>query len=230
MLSLVTLGATVQASVGFGLALIAAPVLLLVHAPLIPGPLMAASLVLVVLVAHRDRTHIDLSGLAFAMVGRTVGTLLAAGFLLLASQALFDLAFGALVILGALLSGAGLHFRPNRRSAVLAGGLSGLMGTISSIGGPPMALLYQSSGAARLRGTLAGFFVLGTSLSVVALVAVGRFGSEEVVLSLFLTPPMVLGFALAAPLHNRLPETAVRPLVIVLSLGSGAVVIWRAIF
>ena len=81
----VTLGSAVQASVGLGLGLIAAPVLLLLYPPFVPGPLMASAIVMVVLVAHRDRTHIDFAGLRYGLAGRVAGTL-AAGIFLAASQ------------------------------------------------------------------------------------------------------------------------------------------------
>jgi uncharacterized membrane protein YfcA len=222
-------GATVQAAAGFGLALIAAPILVLLEPAFVPGPLTAASLVLTVLVAARDHAAMDLHGIGWAMVGRVFGTAAAAGFLALATPRVFDLVFGLLVLAGVGLSLAGFHAPPARGSAIVAGGLSGLMGTISAIGGPPMALLYQRSGAARLRGTLAGFFLLGSSLSLVALAFVGRFGAEEWRLSLWLTTPMVVGFVAAAPLRRWMDASRVRPLVLGLSSVSAVAVLWRAI-
>jgi uncharacterized membrane protein YfcA len=151
----------------------------------------------------------------------------AAWFLVVASRAAFDMAFGFLVLFGVVLSLLGLHVRPTPTGTAIAGALSGLMGTISSIGGPPMALLYQDSGVARLRGTLSGYFVVGTTLSIVVLAAIGRYGRDEIVLSLLLTPPMVLGFYSAAPLRRFVHEGTIRPLVLGLSSCSAVVVLWR---
>ncbi len=223
-----TTGATVQAAAGFGLVLIAAPVLVLLEPDFVPGPLIAASLVLTVLVAVRDHAAMDLHGIGWALFGRVFGTLAAAAFLAVATPRLFDVAFGLLVLLGVGLSLAGLHVVPGRGSAIVAGGLSGLMGTISSIGGPPMALLYQHSEASRLRGTLAGFFVLGTGLSLGALAWVGRFGPYEWELSLWLAAPMAVGFAAAEPLRRHMDTSRVRPLVLGLSFASAVAVLWRA--
>ncbi len=156
-----TIAAVVQSAAGFGLALVSAPLLLLIYGPFVPGPMMAAGMVLTTFILVREHQHVDVSGVTFALIGRVAGTAGAAGFLLVASEASFDIAFAALVMFAVILSAAGVRPRPNPRNAVIAGTLSGLMGTISSIGGPPMALLYQSSGAARLRGTLAGYFLLG---------------------------------------------------------------------
>lgn len=228
-LAVVTMGAAIQSVAGFGLAMLAAPLLLLVHPPLVPGPLMASSLVLTALVARRDRAHIDFRGLRFALLGRLIGTVLAAAFLVLATPFLFDVVFAVLVFVAVLLSAAGLRISPGHGPATLAGGLSGLMGTISSIGGPPMALLYQSAGAARLRGTLGSYFLVGTSLSVVALAIVGRYGRDEMLLSVVLVPGMIIGFLAGSPLSRFLPDEGVRPVVLVLSTISAVAVLWRAL-
>ena len=46
--------------------------------------------------------------------------------------------------------------RPTTSTLVGAGMVSGVMGTMTSVGGPPMALVYQREQAAKLRSTLAG--------------------------------------------------------------------------
>ena len=55
----VTVAASVQGAIGFGMALIASPILVLVNPELVPGPLMMSSLVLVTLMAIRDHAHAD---------------------------------------------------------------------------------------------------------------------------------------------------------------------------
>ena len=228
-LGFVLLGATLQATVGFGMALIAAPTLLLIYPDFVPGPLMAASMTLTLLVVWSERAHVDLRGMTFAALGRVAGTAVAATFLALASVALFDLAFGVLVVLGVVLSALRPNLVPTRTATAMAGLASGLMGTISAIGGPPMALVYQNAGAAQLRSTLAGFFVLGTTISVAALWGIGRFGVEEAWLALLLCPAMAGGFFLAGPLRRRVSDRAIRPLVLGLSLVAAALVLWRSL-
>ena len=228
-LAVVTLGSAVQASVGLGLGLIAAPILLLLYPPFVPGPLMASGIVMVMLVAHRDRTHIDFAGLRYGLAGRVVGTLAAGFFLAVASTRVFDLVFGVLVLLAASISAIGFHVSPGPRNTAIAGALSGLMGTISAIGGPPLALLYQGEGTERLRGTLSGFFILGGSFTLLVLAGVGRFGKQEIVLAALLTPAAILGFLISLPLRDRVSSTAAQRLVIGLSMACGVTVLWRAL-
>jgi len=228
-LGIVVVASALQSAVGFGLALVAAPFLLMIDERLIPGPLVLASLALTGLTAYRDRAHIDLQGMGVALLGRILGTILAAVFLALASSFFFDLAFGSMVITAAILSGAGLHFAATKTSAFFAGGASGLMGTISSIGGPPMALIYQDSKSQTMRGTLAGYFAAGTAFTLFALWWVGRFGPEEALLGLMLTPGTAFGFWLGDIGHHLIPERVVRPLIIGLSFISGLFLLSRAL-
>jgi uncharacterized membrane protein YfcA len=133
----VFVGSVVQGAVGFGLALVAAPVLFMIDPRLVPGPLVFASMLLTTLTAFRDRDAIDTSGLGWSMVGRLPGTLLGAALLALLPPERLAAPLGVLVILGVALSASGVHVRVNPRTLMGAGLLSGFMGTASSIGGPP---------------------------------------------------------------------------------------------
>ena len=59
-------GACLQGSLGFGLGLLAAPVLVLVEPRLVPGPLVCMSLVMAILVAARERSSLDFGGIRWA--------------------------------------------------------------------------------------------------------------------------------------------------------------------
>ena len=75
-------------------------------------------------------------------------------------------------VLLVLLSVCGWRPRPRPAAVVVAGAASGLLGTATSIGGPPMAMALHHSGGPAMRGTLSAFFLLGSLLSVGLLAAV----------------------------------------------------------
>jgi uncharacterized membrane protein YfcA len=222
------LGAAVQSSVGFGLALVAAPLLLLIHPAFIPGPLLTASLALTILVAHRERRSIDFLGVKYAIAGRVFGTVPAALLISAISTAVFDVVFGSIVIFAVALSALGLSVTPNRGYTFTAGALSGFMGTISSIGGPPVALLYQNAEGPRFRATLSGFFFIGVLLSLIALALVGKLGLQELLLGAILVPGILLGFSVSGLVVRWVDRKGVRPAVLAISFGSAMVVLWRA--
>jgi uncharacterized membrane protein YfcA len=227
--ALVAIGSCVQASVGFGLGLIAAPLLFLIYPPLVPGPLMASSLALTLLIAFREREAIDFAGLGFAFAGRIVGTLLAAFVWITLPSENFDLVFAGLVLLGVALSLSSLRIDPNPATAGAAGALSGFMGTLSSIGGPPMALLYQRESGPRIRGTLSGHFVLGALVSLAALTAVGQYGRTEIILSIWLVPATLAGFAASPWIRESVDRAGARPFVLGLSILAALGILYRAV-
>ncbi len=226
---MVFIGSAVQGAAGFGLGLIAAPVLLLLDPHWVPGPLMAAGVALTALVAYHEREHIDWLGLRFAFIGRTIGTIAAAIVLTMVSARAFNLIFAGLVLLAVALSMLGVKASPTRGHATSAGLLSGFMGTISSIGGPPLALLYQREGGPRLRATLAALFVTGAAISIAALAVIGRYGVVELWLTAFLVPATILGYVAASGLQGVVDRAGVRPLVLALSAASAAAVLFRTL-
>ena len=139
----VTIGATLQGSIGYGLGIFSVPFLLLIEPALIPGPLLSSSFVLTVLVAQRHWKAVRLGDLKWAVAGRFVGVGLALLALLTAPPDWLAPGFGVVILLGVVLSASGMHVNPAPTSLSVAGLLSGFMATLVSVGGPPMALLYQ---------------------------------------------------------------------------------------
>jgi hypothetical protein len=227
--AVVTLGSAVQGSVGLGLGLIAAPILALIDPMLIPGPILLCGLVLTLLMSYRERRAMDIAGLKWGVLGRILGTLVATIVLTSVPKEEMTLLFGGLVLLAVALSASGLHVSPTMWTLIGAGALSGFMGTASNTGGPPIALVYQHAPGARLRSTLSGFFVLGTIISLVALVAVGRFGRYELWSALTFLPGILIGFLLSARTLSLLDRGYTRAAVLTLSAVSGAIVILRAL-
>jgi len=228
--AIVAAGSALQASIGFGVALVAAPLLVIVDRRFVPGPLLAAALLLTVIMAVRERAAIDVHGLRAAVWGRLLGTPPAALLVGAVSSRTFDLVFGLLVLSAVGVSLVHRAVTPTRRSVFLASVASGFMGTASSIGGPPLALVYQNADGPRLRSTLATLFAMGSVLSITALAAVGRFGAPELVRAAVLLPGVVLGVAASGPLARALDRAAARPFVLGLSGLAALAVLGRAVF
>ena len=225
----VTIGSTVQGSVGLGLGLVAAPILALIDPMLVPGPILLCGLVLTLLMSYRERRAMDIAGLKWGVVGRILGTLVAVIVLTNVPKEEMTLIFGGLVLLAVALSASGLHVSPTTWTLISAGTLSGFMGTASNTGGPPIALVYQHAPGARLRSTLSGFFVPGTIMSLVALVAVRRFGRYELWSALTFLPGVLIGFLLSARTLPLLDRGYTRAAILTVSAVSSVIVILRAL-
>lgn len=220
-------GAVLQGAVGFGSNLIAAPLLLLVDESFVPAPVVVGSLLLNALMILREgRASFDPSVNA-AMVGQIPGSVAAGLVLASLPERHLSLLFAALVLVAVGVSVAGWHLRPTPRTLVGAGAAAGFMGTISGIGGPPIALVYQRSSGPALRATLSRFFLVGSVVSLVVLAVSGRIDGDTVTASAVTLPACVAGFAVSTPLARRLDRGSIRPYVLTLSALAAAAVLVR---
>lgn len=222
----VALGALIQGTIGFGLGLFAAPFLILIDPRLVPGPILVSSAFLTVLLARREWHSVQRNDLGWAVAGRVIGTVVAMGAISVLSNERLELLFG-LIVLGAVgLTASGLKIHPAPRTLGLVGIVSGFMGTLTSIGGPPIALLYQHETGPRIRATLSTFFIIGVGLSLAGLVGVGRFGMTELKLGGYLIPGILVGYGVSRFTKGIIDQGFIRPAVLVVSAMAGLAVIF----
>lgn len=190
-------GSLLQASVGFGIALFVVPLLVLLNPAFVPGPMIFASLFLAAIMAFRGRSAVDPKKLGLAGVGLFMGTALGALALTIIAADQWPRLFAVLILLAVALSVSGVHIPMTGRNLVTAGIISGAMGTISGIHGPPMALLYQREAGNVVRATLAVFFVMAYAIALIALGMIGLFGKRELLMGFTLAPGVVAGYLIA---------------------------------
>ncbi len=226
---LVLIGAVLQGSIGFGLAVVAAPILLLISPVFVPGPMLFSAMVLVILMALRDRRDVIVRDVALAAAGRIVGTIPAAYAISTLPKETFERMFAVLVIIGVALS-LGWHVRRTPLTVVITAAVSGFIGTISSIGGPAMAIIYQHEEGPTIRGTLSAIFTVGTLISIAGLWWADRFGAVELMLGVLLMPSVFVGFLLSRYTARRLDEAHTRPAVLAISLMAALTILLRAVW
>jgi uncharacterized membrane protein YfcA len=220
----VLVGAAVQGSVGLGLGLLAAPVFALLDPSLVPGTILLVTSVLPVLTSLRELKGVDWSGLGCALAGRLPGTALGV-YVVAAYPPAVTAVVVAVVVLGAVaLSVLTWKPRPTPGALFAAGVVSGVGGTATSIGGPPVALLYQRASGATLRSTMGLYFLVGNVVSVSALALAGEVSLEDVRHAVLLLPFLLAGFLLSGPLRRHVDGARLRAAVLALS-ATGAVVL-----
>lgn len=221
------IGSVLQGSIGFGLALFAAPLLALIDTGLAPGPLLIGNIALTGLMARREWGAIRFPDLGWSLGGRIVGIAIAIWIMAGLSQRGLDLFFGGMVLLGVAITATGLAFRLDPSTLVGAGIASGIMGTATAIGGPPMAIVYQRADGPTFRGTLSAYFTIGAVLSAVGLYLGGRFGSSDIVRGLLLCPGVVIGYLASHRFLGHVDKKGIRPAVLLVSGISAVVLIVR---
>jgi uncharacterized protein len=223
------LGAAIQGAVGFGANLVAAPLLVLLSDGYVPGPVIVASGVLNLLVARRSgRGDVDPS-VNVAIAGQVAGALVAGAVIASLPAEALAIVFAVLVLVAVAVSMTGRQLAPTAPNLAGVGVASGFMGTISGIGGPPIALAYVGLNGPALRATLARYFLVGNLVAIPTLIVVGSLGVDELPECLVLIPGAVLGFLASGWLARHADRATVRPIVLGLSTAAAIAVILRTL-
>ncbi|MDP9435581.1 MAG: sulfite exporter TauE/SafE family protein [Actinomycetota bacterium] len=225
----VLVGAAVQGAVGLGLGLVAAPVFALLDPTLVPATILLTTSLLPLLTAARELEGVDWRGLGFALPARVLGT--GAGAWVVVTQPATTVAVVvAVVVLGAVgLSVTTWDARPTPGALVAAGLVSGVSGTATSVGGPPVALLYQRAEGRVLRATMGVYFLVGNVVSLTVLAGAGEVGLRDVGRAAVLVPFVVVGFLISGPLRRRVDGPSLRRAVLLLSAGSAVLLLLRTL-
>ena len=225
----VFVGALVQGSIGFGLNLIAVPAIAVHQPAALPAAAIILALPMTLGSALREHTQIDRVAVLWTTLGRLPGVVLGAWIVSRLSPEALSLVIGGSILFAVVMSVTSLSISIDRSSQAAAGFLGGLMGTASSIGGPPMALLYQGEPGPTVRATLGAAFLVGSGLSLAALGVAGevepfhwRFGAAMV-------PAVLLGLFASRFFHARLDAGWLRPCVLGFSALAGFGVVIRGV-
>lgn len=219
------LGALVQSTIGFGLALISVPFLVLIDPLLVPAPFLLASLVLALAMVARDRVAVDVGEIKMAVLGLVIGTGAGAATLLVVSQDRLPELFGGLILFAVAMSALGLRVRIGAASLLAAGTIGGVMGTMGGLHGPAMILLYQGESGPRVRASLGAFFIFGYAISLAGLWLIGLFDGQAALHGLALSPGIIAGWLLAPLLIRRLDPTRLRPIILIVSAVAALVLV-----
>ena len=221
--------AAVQGVAGVGFAMIAVPVLALLDPRLAPVPQLLVVIPLTLYMAWQERHAVDMSGIGWIIVGRFPGLFLGLALLAVATQQVLDAFIGTVVVLAVVVIATGFKVHRTRTTKFAAGVAAGTTGVVASIGGPPVALLYNDDEAATIRSTLAAVFTIGLTLSLLGRAATGAITAMDVRISLVLFPAVVIGYVVARRIRGRVPETAIRTIILVVSATAGVGLLVRAI-
>lgn len=223
--AVIFVGSYVQSSIGFGLAIIAAPALFLLDPLYVPAPITISALTLSIANAYKHWDSISFHKLKFAIAGRVPGTIAGGLLLLWIDQRALALWLGISVLVAVGLSMSKLVLKPTKGAMFSAGLLSGFMGTSSSIGGPPIALVMQHEENDYIRANLAAFFVVGCLMTLTMLSTVGRFGLQQLLIALPLMPATLVGYWVAMKTLHLISHDNLRRLSLILCLVAGCAAI-----
>jgi uncharacterized membrane protein YfcA len=228
----VLLGAVVQATVGFGFALLMVPIVSVVAGPKVAVVTMTAiGLPLSGWNAFRWRAHIQVPEAARVTVASLIGMPIGALLLTKANDAVLTALVGAVVLVLTVALWRRFALPAGRRSEYAAGAVAGALATSVGTSGPPVVIAFQAAGLEPepFRATLAAAFLAEGVIALAAFWAVGLVDAEVGRGVLVGVPAMILGVVIGESLFRRLDHGGFRAFVLFLLALSGTLALASAV-
>ena len=205
-------GAMLQRLAGQGFGMIAAPLVALVAPEFLPATLLLLGAVVGFGSVSVDFSAVARHELPAGFTGRALGAFIAAWIAAsVAEPGVFAALVAGMVYLGIALSLLGVRVAIGTVSLFSAGVVAGIMGTLTAVGAPPMALLYQHEEQRRSAAMQNTFFAWGMVVSILALLVAGLVGWQHLVLAVSLVPVVLVALRVAQPLARRVAKAWIRP-------------------
>jgi uncharacterized protein len=222
-------GAYVQAVVGLGLGLLTAPIVALLEPSLVPVLTLWLALLISGLNLADEHEHVDWRSTAWSLPARVPGTLVGAWLVATFSETEIGVVLAVMVLVAVGLTVHTVSVPLNPVSLSTAGFVAGATGTATSIGGPPIALLYQRERPEVVRATLSVFFFVGVIMSLVGLAISGSLGRTPSEVALVLSPVVVVGYVVGRFSRGYVDGPAFRHGVLVVCTVSAVALLVRSV-
>ncbi|RDV29347.1 sulfite exporter TauE/SafE family protein [Alteromonas aestuariivivens] len=218
---LLILGAVLQNTIGFGLGLLCAPILLHLSPELVPVPMILNALLITLIIAWRHHQHVEKRQVSYAILGGTAGVVLASVAMVYIDHQTYRFLFGCIIIVAVLLSLIGIRPKVTNQASAWVGALSGVMGTLTSAGGAPMGLLYQQESRNTIKANLSVFFIYINAAGALGLAVSGYATTDDLINFLLCAPAVLFGWWLSRFVNRRIDGNIIRPLILTVAFLAG---------
>lgn len=224
------LAGLVQGCTGFGLALMAAPCLMLILPPKTAVPtLVLLSTLNTALVSWHARRHIRLAIVLPLSLGGVPGFRLGVYLLEVVDGNLLKAFVGIFVMLFALamLTGWSHPLRHEKWARFPVGLLSGILGGSTSMGGPPAILFLANQNTPKdvFRANIVCYFLVCNCFGIAMYLSRGLLTSDILMFAATLVPFLLIGTFLGVWLSHRLDERQFRRLAMTAVAVMGLVLV-----
>lgn len=224
------LGCWLQTALGFGMAVVAAPVIVLIEPQWVPVVLTFTALPLCAINAWNQRDALEIRSMIVPLITRIPGTGLGAWLLLQLNITGLRILVSLCVLLAVVFTLFSGKFSATPTRLGWAGFLSGITGTTTSIGGPPMALVMQHGNPRAVRANISLFFTYGCIVSIIGYTIAGIMSIDLLIDSLSFLPCTLIGFYYGIRLRDYVDGDRFRPLILGLCSIAALVALIGAIY
>ncbi|MGO2860423.1 MAG: sulfite exporter TauE/SafE family protein [Brevibacterium sp.] len=231
IIGVVVLGsACLQGSIGFGLGMITAPVLALLRPDLLPAALLLLATLTSLTAFLRERSDVDWRLVGWGALGRLPGIAVGTAAVVMLPDTGLPLLLAITVLGGVAFSLVGWSPEANGRNMFFSSSVSGIFGTATSIGGPPIALVLRALDPSPMRSTMSAYFTLGSILSLTGLTIGGEVRSDHLIAAATLLPFMLVGLWLSNFVIRRADRKVLYRLAVCASIAGALLVIGEVVF
>lgn len=223
------LGCTLQAAIGFGMALISAPIIVMVKPEWVPYIMAVMAMSVSLNTCWDQRNDIEWRKMLSPMLTRIPGTFIGTWLLLVMSLQHLQIAVAIMVLISVVITMKIKPFPATPTNLGIAGFVSGITGTTTSIGGPPIALVMQHSSGPTARANLSAFFVYSCVISIAGYQYAGLMTKETWLVGLSLVPMAFLGFW-AGKRIQKYVDNRFRPILLMMCTLSALIALTNAIY
>ncbi len=232
---IVFVASVVKGSTGFGLALIAMPLMsfflpIKFLVPLITIFNLVTSVIIICQNLDFKYSKDEIIIPIFGVVGIIIGSMLLPAFSDIFLKRVLSIVLIILAI--AFLSGYRFKIRNILRARIGAGLTSGFLGGLFSIIGPPMVLFLTSLGIdkTRFRLTFTWYSLVTTSVAFISYLLSGIVTLRILVFALILLPVLMAGTWIGSRIVKKLPSVAFTSICLWVTLLSGIMIFVSATF
>lgn len=231
--AIVFLAGVVQATTGFGFAVVGMPLITVFMSP--RDAIIALTLIsLALTVVVTARAPGDVAGGVFTRVALPSVAGIPLGLLVLAlvPSSVLTVTIGLLVIVMAVVSYQNWVPRPSRSASGAAGLVSGVLMTSTGLNGPPLVLTFQALGMSprALRGTLQAAFALQNIVAIVGFACLRDVKPALLVVAGVSLPFALVGWWAGGFLFRRFGAGTFRVAVLTMLLVSGGTAVVRGMY
>lgn len=225
----ILLGSLVQGVTGFGLGLVALPILAITRPDSLPQLPLLLLVPTTAWIAFRNRASVDGSGIFWLSVGRLPSVPIGLLVLNVLSPSSLKILVGILLLAASCIVRIRLNVIPTRPVQLITGFASGLMSTTAGLGGPPQALIYSGRSGPELRATISLATLVGIVMTLSGLALAGRIHIWHILLSVQLLPALALGLWISQWVVRALDGVRFQSFVTGTVFSLALVVIWDGV-
>lgn len=222
---MIFIASLLQGSIGFGLGLVAVPIISLIKPDILPVTVLFLVTILSLGMCFREWQSVNWSFVFWAFVGRIPGTIIGAWAILIMSSEVLGITMAVAVIVGIAFSMIGWSPTNRGSNVSIAGLASGVLATTAGIGGPPLIIVMRQMQPGEVRATLGVVFSAGGFLSLGGLVVVGEVNMESTLYAMYTIPFMVAGLVISRFAIRKIHRDHLFVIAITVSLTGALLVI-----